>query len=140
MGRPMSDEIEEEGDEGEEEEELESDDEYDYDEQWDDEQWDDDIDSGGGLGWARRSVSKLKPKRMKKNKKTIADVEWMPNKDAPNCLACDKKFGVTNRRHHCRRCGAVFCNGCTKARLKWKDPEEEVRRECPPPLAPDYSD
>lgn len=36
---------------------------------------------------------------------------WKPDASAPNCDAdgCNKLFGLFERRHHCRRCGNVFC-------------------------------
>ncbi len=39
---------------------------------------------------------------------------WKPNGDSKKCDAkdCDKKFGYFSRRHHCRKCGLIFCNKC----------------------------
>eukprot|EP01052_Picozoa_sp_SAG31_P043855 SAG31_NODE_7448_length_1687_cov_1.128463_4_plen_196_part_01 len=126
-----ADDIVEEAEEEDDEGEDNSDEDYDYDDEqwaWEDEEEDDDFDRIiRSPGWARRSLGnlggKIKPSR-KNKKKTIGDAEWMPNEEAPNCLACDRKFSMTVRRHHCRRCGAVFCSSCTKARLKWKDPND----------------
>jgi len=41
---------------------------------------------------------------------------WIPDKDANNCTSCNKKFSVTKRKHHCRKCGKIYCNVCTKKR------------------------
>ena len=30
------------------------------------------------------------------------------------CQRCERLFGVTRRRHHCRSCGLVYCDDCTK--------------------------
>jgi hypothetical protein len=37
---------------------------------------------------------------------------WIPDSDAPGCenLQCSKLFSFLERRHHCRRCGKVFCS------------------------------
>eukprot|EP01050_Picozoa_sp_SAG11_P002342 SAG11_NODE_116_length_16002_cov_19.164560_20_plen_199_part_00 len=96
------------------------------DEEWDDddEAWYDDYEDDDDERFDGRWKKRLPGFRRKKNRQTIGDVEWMPDKDAPNCGACGKKFNLKNRRHHCRRCGAVFCGGCTKARLKFKAPED----------------
>jgi hypothetical protein len=39
---------------------------------------------------------------------------WVPDADAPRCMAadCGKPFTIRRRRHHCRRCGHVFCGKC----------------------------
>ncbi|CAJ1989955.1 PI3K / phosphatidylinositol (3 -5) kinase [Leishmania donovani] len=37
---------------------------------------------------------------------------WVEDKYALRCRGCGKKFTVFRRRHHCRRCGQVFCYEC----------------------------
>lgn len=32
------------------------------------------------------------------------------------CVRCGRAFGIFVRRHHCRLCGNVFCDGCTQQR------------------------
>ncbi|MCJ1303357.1 hypothetical protein MMC08_006166 [Hypocenomyce scalaris] len=41
-----------------------------------------------------------------------AKEHWKPDADAVICDApiCQKSFNLFERRHHCRRCGYVFCN------------------------------
>ncbi|PVU85034.1 hypothetical protein BB559_007235 [Furculomyces boomerangus] len=41
---------------------------------------------------------------------------WLPDSSAPYCALCKRKFKLFFRRHHCRRCGLVFCDDCTKDR------------------------
>ncbi|KAJ3107725.1 hypothetical protein HDU97_003395 [Phlyctochytrium planicorne] len=38
---------------------------------------------------------------------------WVPDKERPACSerGCPIKFTLIQRRHHCRRCGEVFCSG-----------------------------
>ena len=38
---------------------------------------------------------------------------WAPDDSSNNCLGCNAKFTTTNRRHHCRNCGQLFCKKCT---------------------------
>ena len=38
---------------------------------------------------------------------------WMDDNDSDICLGCSKEFGVLLRRHHCRRCGGLFCADCS---------------------------
>ena len=38
---------------------------------------------------------------------------WVPDGERLNCSLCDMEFGLWTRRHHCRKCGDVFCAACT---------------------------
>ncbi|KPI99924.1 RUN and FYVE domain-containing protein 2 [Papilio xuthus] len=38
---------------------------------------------------------------------------WTSDKDAVACAACAKEFNITRRKHHCRRCGHIFCAACS---------------------------
>jgi len=42
---------------------------------------------------------------------------WVPDDQVTECSKCRSPFTVTNRRHHCRACGQVFCNDCSKEKL-----------------------
>lgn len=39
---------------------------------------------------------------------------WAPDDSSNVCLGCNAKFTATNRRHHCRNCGQLFCKKCTQ--------------------------
>lgn len=43
-------------------------------------------------------------------------VVWVPDERVQECHDCKQKFTGFRRRHHCRACGQVFCNGCTTHR------------------------
>lgn len=43
---------------------------------------------------------------------------WEKDTDAEQCFGCQVDFNALNRRHHCRRCGNVFCDACTKQRAR----------------------
>lgn len=34
---------------------------------------------------------------------------WVSNESSDECSACKRKFGFFERRHHCRKCGGLFC-------------------------------
>ncbi|CAF1249817.1 unnamed protein product [Adineta steineri] len=42
---------------------------------------------------------------------------WIPDDKADTCMHCrTAKFSAYNRKHHCRNCGLVVCDGCSKKR------------------------
>lgn len=45
---------------------------------------------------------------------------WVPDSKATHCASpgCGKLFDSRNRRHHCRRCGLVFCEAHTSHRMR----------------------
>jgi len=46
------------------------------------------------------------------HKSLVPRVDWIQDKDAASCISCGAAFTTFNRRHHCRRCGRVFCGNC----------------------------
>lgn len=41
---------------------------------------------------------------------------WIPDEEATHCFKCRVKFSFITRKHHCRRCGGVFCDSCSSHR------------------------
>lgn len=41
---------------------------------------------------------------------SMAPPEWS---DSQNCQRCRDQFTMTNRKHHCRKCGGTFCQLCS---------------------------
>jgi len=67
--------------------------------------------------------------------------KWIPDNEAPNCSKCNSLFTLTNRRHHCRSCGKVFCGVCCKEkyylyRLGYSDPVR-VCANCSQAMSPE---
>lgn len=55
---------------------------------------------------------------------------WLPNSEAVSCRCCGMDFGMFwNRKHHCRSCGQIVCDNCSKSRriVKRVDPINPVR-------------
>lgn len=43
--------------------------------------------------------------------------KWIADEDSDKCMNCHKDFVFAFRgRHHCRSCGGLFCDDCTKKR------------------------
>lgn len=47
----------------------------------------------------------------------LDEPNWIPDKESPECSKCCSKFDFLTRRHHCRRCGLVYCNSCCMQKL-----------------------
>ncbi|KAJ1452908.1 hypothetical protein M885DRAFT_619514 [Pelagophyceae sp. CCMP2097] len=42
---------------------------------------------------------------------------WMRDEEVDRCLGCGDNFdGVISRKHHCRKCGGIFCDACSESR------------------------
>jgi len=51
------------------------------------------------------------------NAKNI-DIKWIPDMERTCCNLCQRPFTLMLRRHHCRSCGEIFCNSCSKRKVK----------------------
>jgi hypothetical protein len=58
---------------------------------------------------------------------------WESDESVKNCRNCNEPFILFwRRKHHCRSCGKIFCDECSKYRiqLKKKSLEERVCKKC----------
>lgn len=57
---------------------------------------------------------------------------WKPDTSTPKCNACDDIFSLFNRKHHCRKCGKIFCFKCwgKLSYVKAYNKEVPVCHEC----------
>lgn len=47
-------------------------------------------------------------------RKSESDITlWVPDHASTSCHKCQSIFWVAQRRHHCRKCGKVFCGNCS---------------------------
>ncbi|VDN03405.1 unnamed protein product [Thelazia callipaeda] len=56
-----------------------------------------------------------------------ASRKWLDDSEARNCHACNKPFTLTNRKHHCRECGQIFCSSCSSFSAKIASHKNPVR-------------
>ncbi|KAI5826825.1 hypothetical protein K523DRAFT_340622 [Schizophyllum commune Tattone D] len=52
--------------------------------------------------------------------------QWERDDSVSNCRDCGRRFTFLLRRHHCRRCGRIFCDRCSSYRAML-DPSEIVQ-------------
>ena len=43
---------------------------------------------------------------------------WVPDSECDECTLCWADFTKSRRRHHCRACGKIYCDGCSSQRMK----------------------
>ena len=46
--------------------------------------------------------------------------KWKDDTDVASCSGCQGGFSLTNRKHHCRNCGNIFCNDCSSKQVRHK--------------------
>ncbi|XP_017769556.1 PREDICTED: pleckstrin homology domain-containing family F member 2 isoform X2 [Nicrophorus vespilloides] len=69
----------------------------------------------------------------KSGKKAVEEhaAVWVPDGDASTCMHCRKtQFTFVNRRHHCRKCGAVVCGPCSSKRYLLPSQSSKPLRVC----------
>ncbi|KAM7262547.1 hypothetical protein ACFE04_000230 [Oxalis oulophora] len=52
--------------------------------------------------------------------------------DASHCQGCSTQFSFIHRKHHCRRCGGIFCSTCTQQKMFLRGQGDSPVRICDP--------
>eukprot|EP01121_Diplochlamys_sp_Union-15-3_P003139 TRINITY_DN12992_c0_g1_i1.p1 TRINITY_DN12992_c0_g1~~TRINITY_DN12992_c0_g1_i1.p1 ORF type:complete len:244 (-),score=27.64 TRINITY_DN12992_c0_g1_i1:51-782(-) len=55
---------------------------------------------------------------------------WVPDSQVTHCKGCNSKFDTTNRKHHCRLCGDIFCDRCSARKIDLKEFSITGARAC----------
>ncbi|XP_062242893.1 RUN and FYVE domain-containing protein 2 isoform X1 [Platichthys flesus] len=77
---------------------------------------------------SKLSESKLKIEDIKEANKALQGGQvWLKDKEASQCKLCEKEFSISRRKHHCRNCGEIFCNGCSDNELPLPASPKPVR-------------
>ena len=43
--------------------------------------------------------------------------KWKDDSEVVACTSCSQAFSLTNRKHHCRNCGDIFCKDCSSKQV-----------------------
>jgi hypothetical protein len=62
------------------------------------------------LKLSSKQRSQLKIDDIKEVTKQLDEFQWEQDDKVTICKICNKDFNVARRKHHCRRCGGIFCN------------------------------
>ncbi|CAD6191955.1 unnamed protein product [Caenorhabditis auriculariae] len=73
------------------------------------------------------SESKLRMVELTEELRPLSEAEWAKDADVVVCTACAEKFTMAKRKHHCRRCGSIFCAACSDSRVKLPSNPKPVR-------------
>ncbi|DAZ95559.1 TPA: hypothetical protein N0F65_005875, partial [Lagenidium giganteum] len=83
-----------------------------------------------------RNLSLLRDSKDISQQQMIARVNWVPDHQRKSCKMCQRSFGATRHRHHCRLCGEVVCRKCfvvrtvSKSESSDKPPKMVKRKFC----------
>jgi hypothetical protein len=55
--------------------------------------------------------------------------QWIPDHLINNCQKCNSTFSLTNRKHHCRNCGGIFCGLCSNFWIEIPEYIQSVNNE-----------
>ena len=68
------------------------------------------------------------PKKIIDSRAEKYGVEWEADEDRKECSICRAEFHLLRRRHHCRKCGQIVCNACSKWRERVTTSDGEVKK------------
>ena len=71
--------------------------------------------------------SHLRMDNFKEVTKVLNEYQWEPNESVKICKICTKEFNVARRKHHCRRCGGIFCGDCSDNKMPLPSSAKPVR-------------
>ncbi|XP_028396421.1 rab GTPase-binding effector protein 1-like [Dendronephthya gigantea] len=55
--------------------------------------------------------------KLEEMKESQKEIKWEHEDDVSSCRKCEKPLDVPQDKHHCRQCGRIFCDNCTKQTL-----------------------
>jgi hypothetical protein len=72
----------------------------------------------------------LKSQKIINNKvESISISQWVLDNTVSRCNRCNILFTIINRKHHCRYCGKIFCNDCSKYYIEIPECKSIIKKE-----------
>jgi len=75
---------------------------------------------GQQLSWSKLQLRTLK------DESSVSGV-WQEDSAVSSCKICEKEFGLSRRKHHCRNCGHIFCFSCSDNKMKLPSSAKPMR-------------
>lgn len=76
---------------------------------------------------SKLGVSVEKMEDFKEATKQISEYQWELDEQVTICKSCNHEFNVARRKHHCRRCGRIFCHDCSDNKMPLPSFSKPVR-------------
>jgi SH3 domain-containing YSC84-like protein 1 len=78
-----------------------------------------------GQGYSQSYASNPSSSATTSRSAVASSYVWVPDEAVTRCPTCYTEFtAITSPKHHCRKCGQIFCHGCSK--YKALIPREEA--------------
>jgi hypothetical protein len=84
---------------------------------------------------ANEAFKSMHTTRAKAGQQIVFGVVWQSDDSRKNCYMCEADFTFFRRRHHCRKCGNLVCNSCSKGRATIRAHPQQ-QRVCEVCMAP----
>ena len=79
------------------------------------------VQAGSCLGQCNRQGINIFNSQVASNQLLYKILDFLPQEspwtENDQCLECGLKFGLTNRKHHCRHCGRILCSKCSSKEM-----------------------